>query len=126
MRRVRSVDTKPEIVVRKIAHALGFRFRLHRSDLAGTPDLVFPKLGAVVLVHGCFWHRHARCGRATMPTTNVNQWRAKFARNVDRDAVTRRRLKRDGWRVLVIWECQTKDRDAVRAKLRSFLINRAR
>src|ERR1700675_3738318 len=109
MRRVRSVDTKPEIIVRKIAHALGFRFRLHRSDLAGTPDLVFPKLGAVVLVHGCFWHRHARCRRATMPTTNVNLWRAKFARNVERDAVIRRRLKSDGWRVLVIWECQTKD-----------------
>jgi DNA mismatch endonuclease, patch repair protein len=121
MRRVRPVDTKPEIAVRKVAHELGFRFRLHRRDLPGNPDLVFPKLRAIVLVHGCFWHHHARCRRGTMPKRNVDLWRTKFARNVLRDAVVWRQLREAGWRVLVVWECETADRGALRVKLRSFL-----
>jgi DNA mismatch endonuclease (patch repair protein) len=108
MSRVRSKDTKPEIAVRKAAHALGLRFRLHRRELPGTPDLVFPSRQTAVFVHGCFWHRH-RCVRATTPATNVDYWAAKFDRNVRRDARNAAELRKLGWRCVRIWECQTKD-----------------
>lgn len=108
MSRVRSKDTKPELAVRKAAHALGLRFRLHRRDLPGTPDLVFPSRQTALFVHGCFWHRHL-CARATSPATNVDYWTAKFDRNVRRDARNVAELRKLGWRCVRIWECETKD-----------------
>lgn len=125
MSRVRSRNTKPEMIVRKIAHELGFRFRLYRKDLAGTPDLVFPRLRSVVMVHGCFWHRHPGCRRASTPASRADYWLAKFARNVERDTAVSRQLESDGWRILVIWECETSDLPMLRKRLHGFLTSRS-
>jgi DNA mismatch endonuclease (patch repair protein) len=117
MRAVKSANTTPELIVRRLVHALGYRFRLHRRDLPGQPDLVLPRLGKVIQVHGCFWHRHhCEAGRST-PATRLDYWTAKFERNVQRDRRNLRELRRLGWSVLVIWECQT--RAAKRAALES-------
>src|SRR5206468_3267004 len=99
MSRVRQRDTKPELVARRIAHGLGFRFRLQRRDLPGSPDLVFPRLRFALFVHGCFWHRHPNCRLATMPKSNIAFWQAKFDRNVERDREVARRLRSAGWKV---------------------------
>jgi len=121
MARIRKKDTKPEIVVRRLAHAMGFRFRLHRRDLPGTPDLVFPRLRKAVLVHGCFWHRHdCRLGRKT-PDKNLDYWRPKLERNQARDTENELRLRALGWDVMVVWECQVGDLDRLRAELAGFL-----
>lgn len=121
MRGVRSHDTTPERIVRSVAHALGFRFRLMRRDLPGSPDLTFPRLRAVVFVHGCYWHQH-RCPRgARQPKTNRGYWLPKLKRNVERDRCAIRALRRDGWRVLVVWECQTRDLERLRRRLARFL-----
>lgn len=109
MARVRSKNTQPEMRVRRAAHALGLRFRLYRRDLPGTPDLVFPKYKVALFVHGCFWHRHEGCPRATMPKTRVDYWQAKFHRNVERDARHAEDLLALGWNPAVIWECETTD-----------------
>lgn len=109
MSRVASKDTSAEMRVRRVAHALGLRYRLHRRDLPGSPDLVFPKHGTVVFVHGCFWHRHTGCKKATTPKSRVKFWREKFARNVARDKRAANELKSLGWNVAVIWECESKD-----------------
>lgn len=124
MARIRTKNTKPEISVRKLAHGLGYRFRLHASELAGTPDIVFPRLKKVVFVHGCFWHRHSRCSRATIPKTRVAFWIAKFAANIERDAKNRRALRRAGWKVLIVWECEIKSSEMLRQKLGRFLSER--
>ena len=109
MSRIRGKDTKPEMRVRSLVHQMGFRFRLHRRDLPGKPDLVLPRHRSVIFVHGCFWHMHrCRYGRVT-PKTNAEFWQAKRQGNVDRDRRNIRKLKTDGWRVLVIWECWTRD-----------------
>ncbi|WP_288586512.1 very short patch repair endonuclease [uncultured Methylobacterium sp.] len=121
MGKVRGKNTSPEIAVRKIAHALGYRFRLHRKDLPGSPDLAFPSRRKVVFVHGCFWHRHPGCSKATTPKTRIEFWQAKFGRNVERDARNERELKQAGWDVLVVWECETRDLAALTAKLQDFL-----
>ena len=106
MAAIRGKDTKPELTVRSIAHRLGFRFRLHAADLAGKPDLVFRSRRAVVFVHGCYWHSHTcKRGRST-PATNVAFWKSKRLRTRERDRAVIARLRRTGWRVLVIWECQ--------------------
>lgn len=126
MRAVRSENTAPEVVVRKLAHGLGLRFRLHRRDLPGTPDLTFPGRRKVIFVHGCFWHRHphpdCRRGRST-PASRRAFWEAKFARNVARDRRAQRALRAAGWGVMVVWECQTKPAGRARlaARLRRFL-----
>ncbi len=104
MSRVGSKDTKPELMIRKGLHALGFRYRLHVKDLPGKPDLVFRRYGSVIFVNGCFWHGHS-CPRCRMPSTNADYWKRKVARNVERDAMNRRSLLDEGWRVLTIWEC---------------------
>src|SRR5438045_1046286 len=101
---IRGKDTGPERIVRSAAHRLGLRFRLHVRTLPGRPDLVFPKYRTVILVHGCFWHRHG-CGLAAVPQTRTDFWMAKFAANVERDRNTRLRLEEEGWRVLEVWEC---------------------
>ena len=107
MSRVRAKNTRPEIAVRRLLHALGFRFRLHRSDLPGHPDIVLPRRRKVVFVHGCFWHRHPRCRKASTPQTRCDFWALKFKQNIERDKRQKRELKRMGWGVLVVWECET-------------------
>jgi DNA mismatch endonuclease (patch repair protein) len=102
---IRSKDTKPEMTVRRYLHARGFRYRLHARDLPGSPDLVLPKYRVAILVHGCFWHRHAGCRFATTPASNVERWNVKFQANVDRDARKLASLEEAGWRVIVVWEC---------------------
>lgn len=121
MRAVRSKDTKPELAARRIAHALGYRFRLHRADLPGKPDLVFPGRRAVVFVHGCWWHGHDCARGARTPKTNVDYWTAKVGRNVARDEAAIAALEGAGWRVLLIWECEINDREAVTRTLVDFL-----
>ena len=121
MSRVRGKNTKPELVVRREVHALGYRFRLHRHDLPGTPDLVFPRLHKVVFVHGCFWHRHEGCSRTTTPTTRAAYWQKKFEQNVQRDRRNVAMLEALGWITYVIWECETFDRSRLIELLSSFL-----
>jgi DNA mismatch endonuclease, patch repair protein len=105
---IRARDTKPEMMVRQHLHAAGFRYRLHCRDLPGSPDIVLAKHRLIIFVHGCFWHRHARCHLAATPATRSDFWKAKFEANVVRDAKNIRALQDAGWRVLVIWECGTR------------------
>jgi DNA mismatch endonuclease, patch repair protein len=121
MSRIQGKNTKPEIIVRRLAHALGYRFRLHRRDLPGSPDLVFPRLGKVIFVHGCFWHRHSRCKYAYSPKSNNAFWEKKFSNNIERDREVIKKLRKLGWDVLVIWECETSDQSALTHRLSSFL-----
>jgi DNA mismatch endonuclease, patch repair protein len=121
MGRVRHKDTTPEIAVRKSAHSLGFRFRLQRRDLPGTPDLVFPRLRKIVFVHGCFWHRHKGCARTTTPKTRREFWQEKFFQNIRRDKAVKNSLRSKGWDVLVVWECETLEECDLRARLYKFL-----
>ena len=121
MSRIRSKDMKPEMAVRRLTHAMGYRYRLHRRDLPGKPDLVFPSRRKVVFVHGCFWHRHPGCRRATLPKSNRDFWLAKFQRNAERDAEQQRQLAEQGWAVLIVWECEVQDHDATARRVREFL-----
>jgi DNA mismatch endonuclease (patch repair protein) len=121
MRAVRGRDTKPEIRVRQIAYGLGFRFRLHRRELPGKPDVVFIGRKKAIFVHGCFWHQHSGCKRATMPQSNIAFWAAKLTRNVQRDSEHLKNLKAVGWKALVVWECQTNNKMALAARLSRFL-----
>lgn len=105
MRRIRSKDTKPELAVRKLLHGLGYRFRLHRRDLPGRPDIVLPRHKKIILVHGCFWHGHA-CRLANEPKSNQGYWSAKIERNRSRDARSREALESLGWKTLELWECE--------------------
>jgi DNA mismatch endonuclease (patch repair protein) len=107
MARIGPRHTKPELAVRRLLHRLGFRFRLHRRDLPGRPDLVLARHRLVIFVHGCFWHRHASCSNCTMPKTRPEFWSTKFDQNVARDARNVAALRRSGWRVITIWECET-------------------
>ncbi len=109
MRAVKGRDTTPELRVRRAAHALGLRFRLHRKDLPGSPDLVFPSRRVALFVHGCFWHGHDCPRGARVPATNTAYWTAKIARNMARDAKSAADLKAAGWRPLILWECQIRD-----------------
>jgi DNA mismatch endonuclease, patch repair protein len=123
MARIRSANTKPEMIVRRLAHALGYRFRIHVSKLAGKPDLVFSSRKKVVFVHGCFWHQHPdpRCADARKPKSSISYWGPKLSRNVTRDAEHASALRAEGWDVLTIWECETADVKALAARLRHFL-----
>lgn len=107
--------------MRRAAHALGFRFRLHRKDLPGKPDVVFPKHAVAMFVHGCFWHRHAGCRKASTPKSRVEYWSDKFERNVERDARAEAELRALGWRVHVVWECETYDAQLLRRSLQAVL-----
>jgi DNA mismatch endonuclease (patch repair protein) len=120
MARVRSRDTTPEIQVRSLLHRLGYRFRLHRKELPGTPDLVFPSRRKVIFIHGCFWHQHPGCRKATAPKTRAEFWRSKLNKNVQRDAIAQERLQAEGWGTLVIWECEIAASDLA-ARLCGFL-----
>ena len=121
MSRIGGKDTKPEKIVRSLLHRMGYRFRLHRKDLPGKPDLVLPKYHTVVFVHGCFWHRHKGCKYAYTPKSRPEFWQAKFDANVDRDRRAQRELRRRGWRVLTIWECQTAQLQSLARRLDRFL-----
>lgn len=123
MAAVKSGDTTPEMVVRRLVHGLGFRFRLRNRGLPGSPDLVLPRHGKAVFVHGCFWHRHGCAAGRSTPASRVEYWQAKFDRNVARDRSNLRKLRRLGWSVLVVWECQTgaRKREALRRRLERFL-----
>lgn len=119
MSRIGPRDTRPEIAVRRVAHRLGLRFRLHRKDLPGSPDIVLPKYRTAIFVHGCFWHRHSGCSNCTMPKTRPDFWREKFARNVARDARNLQALTNLGWLPIVIWECETEDELTVQQRLQT-------
>ena len=121
MSRVKAKDTKPELRVRRSAHGLGYRYRLHRRDLPGSPDLVFPGRRKALFVHGCFWHRHQGCRKTTMPKTRAKFWQRKFDDNVRRDERVIAALWDLGWDVLVVWECETSDEDLLRRTLIEFL-----
>ena len=118
---VRSKHTRPELLVRRLVFALGYRYRLHARDLPGRPDLVFRKRRKVIFVHGCFWHRHAACGLARLPKSRLDFWRPKLDGNKERDKRNNRALAKDGWKVLTIWECRLKDTARLRATIRRFL-----
>lgn len=120
MRRVASKDTKPELFVRRLVFSMGYRYRLHTRKLPGAPDLVFPSRRKVIFIHGCFWHRHRGCRRATFPATNVDAWRTKFDATIKRDKRNRRRLTSSGWQYQVIWECSLKETDLA-DRIRDFL-----
>jgi len=123
MRRIKSKDTKPELIVRQLAHRLGYRYRLHRKDLPGKPDLVFGPKRKAIFVHGCFWHGHddPACLDGRAPRSNQTYWMPKLARNKERDGKSIAALEAAGWQVLVIWECETCDAGLLRARLEDFL-----
>jgi DNA mismatch endonuclease (patch repair protein) len=126
MARVRGKNSKPEMIVRRLVHGLGYRFRLHVRNLPGTPDVVLGKEHKAIFVHGCFWHRHEGCARTTTPTTRAGFWKTKFAQNVERDARKEKALLALGWQVLVVWECETFTPEALEARLDAFLHRPAR
>lgn len=121
MARVRSRNTKPEIAVRRALHALGYRYRLHRRDLPGTPDLVFPGRRSVIFVNGCFWHGHHGCRLATVPKTRTEFWVRKIQTNRDRDTRVQEALRGDSWRIRVVWECETRSIATLVPELVAFL-----
>jgi DNA mismatch endonuclease (patch repair protein) len=123
MRQIKSRDTKPEMAVRRLVHHLGYRYRLHRCDLPGNPDLVFPGRRKIVFVHGCFWHQHsnAECRHGRPPRSNEGYWNQKLAKNVARDERTFRALTELGWEVLTVWECEIADPDTLAINLTNFL-----
>ena len=111
MSAIKSKNTKPEIKVRKVLHSMGYRFRLHRKDLPGSPDIVLPKYKTVIFVHGCFWHRHKNCKYASTPKTRQEFWEAKFRENINRDKLNQENLSSKGWKIIIVWECEIKDKD---------------
>ncbi len=119
---IRSSNTKPEILVRKILYALGFRFRLHQKNLPGKPDIVLKKYNTVIFVHGCFWHQHKRCKRANIPKSNQSYWSPKLEHNKKRDVLHKKDLKKLGWKTITIWECEIKNAEKLRTKLSKLLI----
>lgn len=121
MRRIKSKGMKPELVVRQLAHAMGYRYRLHSQKLPGKPDLVFTRRRKIIEVRGCFWHQHRGCVDSHLPKSNAIYWKPKLERNAARDRENLTRLRQLGWDVLVIWECETRDSHSVRSRLREFL-----
>lgn len=118
MRRIRKVDTKPELRVRRAAHAAGLRFRLHRSELPGSPDLVFPSRRIALFVHGCFWHQHDGCRLSRQPKSRLEYWLPKLRRNRERDREAATALTALGWRVMIVWECETADAEMLDRRIR--------
>ena len=124
MRTIRKSDTKPEFAVRRLVHAMGYRFRLHRRDLPGTPDLVFVRLQKVIFVRGCFWHRHECPAGRKYPSANPHYWQPKLERNAVRDAENMQRLDALGWSALVLWECELADRDVLAGRVKTVVLSR--
>lgn len=123
MSRIRSTNTKPEVLVRSLLHQMGYRFRIHRKDLPGKPDIVLPKHRTVIFVHGCFWHRHQECKYAYTPKSRIIFWEKKFEENVRRDEKNQLDLKNLNWKVMVIWECELSDLEMLRKKLGAIRID---
>ena len=123
MSKIKGRNTKPEIKVRKILYKLGYRYRLHRKDIPGNPDIAFISRKKVIFIHGCFWHRHAGCKYAYTPKSNVEHWNKKFKENVDRDNKVLEELNDKGWNYLIIWECQLKNNENIPEMLKTFLGN---
>lgn len=123
MKKIRSTGMKPEMKVRRLAHGMGYRYRLHRRDLPGKPDLVFVSRRKVIFVHGCFWHQHKKrgCLKSHTPKSNADYWLPKLERNRERDASNIRKLKKMGWKPLVIWECETGDVEKLATRISGFL-----
>lgn len=121
MSKVGQKDTKPELAVRKFLHGNGYRYRLHRKDLPGSPDIVFPSRKKVIFIHGCFWHRHERCKAATTPNTRIDFWQNKFEANIRRDSRNLKQLKEMGWKTFIVWGCEVKDILHLRKRIFSFL-----
>ena len=117
MSAIKSKNTKPEIAVRKLLHSMGYRFRLHRKDLPGSPDIVLPKYKTAIFVHGCFWHRHENCKYASNPNTRQEFWNKKFKENIKRDSEIQDNIKNLDWRSVVIWECETKNMENLKDKI---------
>jgi DNA mismatch endonuclease, patch repair protein len=124
MASVRSTNTRPELAVRRVLHRLGYRFRLHSNDLPGKPDVILPKWRVAVLVHGCFWHHHRRCPKATLPKSHVLFWTRKLNDNRRRDRKVQRQLNNLGWRVCVVWECEVADIETLAEALDQFIRQR--
>jgi DNA mismatch endonuclease, patch repair protein len=118
---IRSRDTKPEMAVRRLVHGMGYRYRLHDRDLPGRPDLVFRSKLKVIFVHGCFWHLHRNCRNNRPPKSRLDYWQPKLQRNAIRDNEARNRLRRMGWRTLVIWECDLNNSERITQKISQFL-----
>ena len=121
MRRIRSRDTSPEMIVRRLVHGMGYRYRLHVAKLPGKPDLVFPRLKRIIEVRGCFWHQHSGCIDAHIPKSHIKYWRTKLTRNRQRDRATVKKLQAAGWSVLTIWECETTDPNMLAERITAFL-----
>lgn len=123
MARIRGRDSKPEMVVRRLVHSMGFRYRLHDRGLPGTPDLTFPSRRKAIFVHGCFWHRHSEpdCKLARLPKSRLDFWQPKLQGNRERDLRHQSELEALGWRILIVWECQMRDREQLKNKLLAFL-----
>ena len=121
MRAIRGKNTKPELTIWRLLHAAGYRFRLHRKDLPGRPDIVFPSRRKAIFVHGCFWHQHPGCPYAYMPKTRAAFWRDKLQRNTERDATAQAALAACGWRALIVWECEIADTKLLMIRLKAFL-----
>jgi len=122
MSRVKSKDTKPELAVRALVFSLGLRYRLHKKDLPGKPDLAIPKLKTAIFVHGCFWHRHKGCRDNSNPSSNSEYWQAKFERNVARDKRNKADVRKLGWRAITVWECELKKLPKLERRLRRLLL----
>ncbi len=118
MKSIRSKNTKPEIAVRKILHSLGLRFRIHCSDLPGKPDIVLKRFNTVIMLNGCFWHKHSGCPRSNVPKSNCSYWSDKLEKNVERDKGTQLALTELGWRVIIVWECELKDIEKLKDRLK--------
>ena len=123
MSAIRSNNTKPEIAVRKLLHSMGYRFRLHRKDLPGSPDIVLTKYKTVIFVHGCFWHRHENCKYATTPKTRKEFWENKFNSNKKRDQKIQKEIIDLGWKFIIIWECEARNIQPLEEKLKGYLIS---
>jgi DNA mismatch endonuclease (patch repair protein) len=121
MSRIKSKDTNPEKVVRSMLHKMGYRFRLHRKDLPGKPDIVLPKYKTVIEIRGCYWHRHKGCKYAYTPKSNIEFWQEKFHKNIKRDKLNEQKLKELGWKVIIIWECELKDVEKLSIQLSNSL-----
>ena len=122
MSKVKSKDTNPEMIVRRIVFMMGFRYRLHQKNLPGSPDLVLKSRRKIIFVNGCFWHRHEGCAKAALPNSRVEFWTNKLERNQERDAENVEKLDADGWSVLTVWECETNDQIMLENMIKQFLV----
>jgi DNA mismatch endonuclease (patch repair protein) len=123
MSRIKGKDTQPELLVRRLIYGMGFRYRLHRKDLPGKPDITFSSRKKVIFVHGCFWHQHHGCKVKHIPKSNIDYWKPKLRRTIIRDKANQKKLIAEGWKYLILWECQLKNIDIVKQNIQNFLVS---